>query len=663
MRLRVLFGLIVASLTLPFAAPAQQPAASPPPAAPAAAPAAKPKPPRIPASAFAERSGLSEMALSPDGGKIALKAVPKSGKVHLAVLDSQTRAGLHNLEMPAKNQLEWFRWAGNDRLIVSLSQLGSLWGEEIRFTRLFVYDLTTRSFTFVGKKDMGVIGDDVLFVDPDGQFVLLAMQRTMLDWPSVWRFPLDGTGEKTGKQIQPPKRYVWDWYADNKGVVRLGVEFLDSGNLRIHYRKTEADPYRVIATIDRNKDPDKGIWQMMRIVTESDEGYVIEKGENGYYALRKFNYVSGEAGETVFAQPDRDIEGAWIDEDNKLIGAWWSDDIDRVHWFDPDLKTLQARLDKALKGQQVWIGSRARNRSRMLVWAGREDDPGAWYIYTGATRRLDILFADKPGLDPAQMATPRAVRFNARDGVGLNGYLTLPVGRDPRNLPLIILPHGGPYGVRDKLDFDAEVQFLANRGYAVLQVNYRGSGGYGEGFEKLGDGQIGRKMQDDLDDAMDWAVAQGHADPARVCVVGSSYGGYAALWAVIRNPERYRCAASFAGVTDWNAQLKYDRNFFSRESGKKWKQRVAGDKFNLDEVSPAKQAARLTRPVLLVHGEEDTNVPFKQFTAMKMAAATAGKPIEVLTFPDEGHGFDKAENEAKWFETLGAFLDRHNPAD
>jgi dipeptidyl aminopeptidase/acylaminoacyl peptidase len=209
------------------------------------------------------------------------------------------------------------------------------------------------------------------------------------------------------------------------------------------------------------------------------------------------------------------------------------------------------------------------------------------------------------------------------------------------------------------------VQFLANRGYAVLQPNYRGSGGYGEAFEELGKGQIGRAMQDDIDDAMDWAVAEGIADAKRVCVVGSSYGGYAALWAAIRNPERYRCAASFAGVTDWKKQLAYDRSFLSRKGARKHKERVRGadEEFDLDLVAPAVQAARLTRPVLLAHGEEDSNVPFKQYKLMRDAAAKAGKPIELLPFAEEGHGFDKPENQAKWLDTLETFLGKHNPPD
>jgi dipeptidyl aminopeptidase/acylaminoacyl peptidase len=318
-----------------------------------------------------------------------------------------------------------------------------------------------------------------------------------------------------------------------------------------------------------------------------------------------------------------------------------------------------------LGGKHVKVVSSADDNGRMIIWAGSDVDPGIYYLYDAQKVTLDVFSNPLPGLDPEQLARSEPVHYTARDGTEINGYLTLPRGREAHGLPLIIMPHGGPYGVRDKLAFDTDAQFLASRGYAVLQPNYRGSGGYGESFERLGDGQIGRKMQDDLDDAMDWLVQRGVADPARVCMIGSSYGGYAALWAVIRNPERYRCAASFAGVTDWKKQISYDADSLTSKRTKKLRETVAGtdDSFNLDMVSPLKQIDRLNRPVLLGHGEDDTTVPFDQFTRFRDAAARAHRPLDLVTFPDEGHGFYKHEDRQQWYEALEAFLARNNPAD
>jgi dipeptidyl aminopeptidase/acylaminoacyl peptidase len=625
--------------------------------------ASEARPARIPTADFTETSGLDGPEISPDGNWILLKAV-RGGKGYLAVLDAATRGLVLSIALSDKSDLDWYNWAGNGRILIALSALDTLFAEEVRVTRLYVFDIATRGMSLVGKKTQGIDGDDVLFTDPAGQYVLLEMQRSIYDWPSVWRFPLDGTAEKAGVEVQKPKDGVVSWSTDDAGTVRLGFQIAGSSAVKILYRRSASDDFKAIGKFSEDSKEDD-FWDVLRIVAGSDEGFALKPDDSGRLALRKFNYATRAAGETVFAVPGWDVDGFSLDDSNQPLAAWYTDERDRIAWFEPKMKKLQARLEKALKGSEVWIGSRAKDSSRAIVWQGGPDDPGVYYVFSADKSTLDVLYTNKPRLTPEVLAKPRAIAFKARDGAEIRGFLTLPRGLPPKALPLIVLPHGGPYGVRDKLDYDSEVQFLANRGYVVLQPNYRGSGGYGEAFEKLGDGQIGRAMQDDIDDATDWAVAQGYADPRRVCVVGASYGGYAALWAVIRNPERYRCAASFAGVTDWKKQIGYDRRFLSSKGSKARKAQVRGedDKFDLDLVSPVAQVERLTRPVLLAHGEEDSNVPFKQYKLLRDAAAKAGKPLELLPFAEEGHGFDKPENQGKWLDTLEAFLARHNPAD
>lgn len=640
---------------------AQSPAAAAP-VVPAPA-QAEARPATIPIAALTKSTGISDLKLSPDGKWIAFRSTSKDGLV-LAVLDADTRQLAHKINLPRKSELEWYRWAGSGKLLISFSTETVFFGEDARISRLFHYDLATRAMPFVGKPEMGLEGDDVLYVDPAGEFVLLAMQRTIYDYPSVWRFQLSEKPERGATEVQRATQGIWEWYADDAGAVRMGMAFQSGGKVRVLYRSKPGDPLREIAKITEDNFDDT-IWDVLRITQGSDEGLVLKPGPDGWMAVRKFNYATREVGEVVFSVPGWDIDEATVDDKGQLIAAYHTDDRDRVTWFDPKMKALYARLGKALAGQQVWVTSRAKDDSRMLVWAGNEANPGQTFLYDAAKRTMDGFDTSLPDLDVALTATPKPVSYTTRDKQTIFAYLTLPRGRQPKGLPLIVMPHGGPYGVRDKLEFDSLVQLLANRGYAVLQPNYRGSGGYGKAYSELGAGQIGRAMQDDLDDAMDWAVAQGIADPKRVCMAGASYGGYAALWAVIRNPERYRCAVSFAGVTDWKRQLKYDANFFTRKGAKKWMARVQGEdpNFSLDLVSPVPQIARLTRPVLLSHGDEDTNVPFKQFTLLRDAAAKAGKPIETMVFAGEGHGFDKDENQERWYAAIEAFLAKHNPAD
>ena len=622
---------------------------------------------QIPTSVFAARSPFRDAVLSPDGKRIALSIKAKDVD-NIVIYDAATKQPLLRSSVGEERyELNWFRWAGNDRILLSLSGTTSIYGEEFRYTRLFVTDLTARTTTYVGLSNEGLIGDDVLYVPPDGSYVLLALQDAVVDEPEVRRFPLDGTNTKNAVKVLNRRTNVWDWYADDAGVVRAGF-YVDNNQVTVLYRKTADDPFKAIARFNGNEDGDRAqLYNALKIVGGSDSGLTLAKGPSGKVALRRVNLTSGQIGDVVYENPQADVTDFSVDDNGKPLAASYTDERDRIAWLDPVMANVQARLEKALPGQDAWIMSRAADDSRLLVATSTASDPGAFYVYTAATHSLDWVADFRPGIPLDALAPVKPVSYTARDGTPIHAYLTLPKGRDAKNLPLIIMPHGGPYGVRDTLDYNDEVQFLANRGYAVLQPNYRGSGGYGEAFEKLGDGQIGRTMQDDLDDAEDWAVKQGFADRNRVCVDGASYGGYAALWAVERNPERYRCAASFAGVTDFNKILKYDADFFStRKDRKNWNARVRGsDKtFDMDSVSPARQVAMLKRPVLIAHGKRDSTVPFSQFKEMQNALQSAQfAKADYLVFDKEGHGFDTAEDEQKWYDALEAFLKKNNPAD
>ncbi|MBK8375355.1 alpha/beta hydrolase family protein [Sphingorhabdus sp.] len=566
--------------------------------------------------------------------------------------------------LPEKHSLNWYRWAGPDRLVISLTGISRYEGEEIPTSMLIRYDVNQKQAIPLGRKSQGFIGDDVLYIAPDGEYLLLALQESIFDYPGVYRVNL---ADNSFTEIVRPQSNIWDWIADDKGIVRMGFAYADR-TTRIYYRRTNDEKFNLISKIkDRDDDASKknDLLEVVRVVSGKDEGYVLSNEKTGRFALHKFNYLTREVGEKVFDHPDNDLTSFSLSDDGSTLeSVTYTDDRDRIVWFDAFYKKRQSALEKALPDQEIWLQSRSRDGNKTIVFTTSPTDPGSYFLYDAPGKKLERIAGLNDEIDPTQMAVTKYVRYPARDGLSIPAYLTLPVGRDPKALPLIILPHGGPFGVRDTLDFSSEVQFLANRGFAVLQSNYRGSDSYGEDYYKRGEGQIGRTMQDDLDDGMDWLVKQGIADPARVCIVGSSYGGYAALWGVIRNPERYRCGASFAGVTDWRSQLKYDSRSLKSRYAREWQGRVQGDKdFNLDTVSPVKLAANLQKPVLLTHGDDDTNVPFSQYKSFVAALKKAGKSVETHVYEGEGHGFEDPENEKDWLNRLEAFLAKHNPAD
>ncbi|MGH8403625.1 MAG: alpha/beta hydrolase family protein, partial [Gammaproteobacteria bacterium] len=287
-----------------------------------------------------------------------------------------------------------------------------------------------------------------------------------------------------------------------------------------------------------------------------------------------------------------------------IIAVMTMPGLPALHILDSDAPKAGdlASLYAAFPDQMVEITSNTRDGSEMVIYVHSDRNPGSYYLFNAKDSKVSLLFNALPGIDPQSMASMRPVTFKARDGVVLHGYLTLPPGSNGKNLPLIINPHGGPHGIRDEWGWDPEAQFFASRGYAWLQVNYRGSGGYGMKFQDMGYRHWGTTMQDDLADAVHWAIQQGYADPNRICIYGASYGGYAALENVIRYPDLYKCAVGYVGVYDLTLMAHHgDTHHFA--SGQRYIDVVLGDDdAELEKYSPAYNADKINVPLFLVYG-------------------------------------------------------------
>lgn len=622
---------------------------------------------KIPTEIFATEGDVYKPILSPDGSQMVYRQ-NADGKTFLTIRALSDEKS-YSTTMPDDTDLNWYRWAGNGQVLFSVSSLKQYRGrrgyigDEFRQVEMYLIDTTTRQSRYIGLKNGGPDGDNILHLDPDGSFLLLEVRESIYKYPSVYRIDL-ATNE--AELVVKDQLSIWDWVADNAGTVRMGLSYRQNATL-IYYRSSAAERFKRIDkvkdkdVVDNGKEP---LFDGFNIIAGSDEAYVLSNQKTGRFGLYKFNLKTREIGEKIFDHDTSEVTRfSWYDDGATLRAAYYTDSRDRVHWFDNYLAEQQKMLDQALPDQEVWIASKSRDKSKMIIFSTSPQDPGSFYLYEPAVKKMERFAGVKDQIDPDNMAITTYESYLARDGTKISAYVTIPRGRDPKNLPLIILPHGGPYGIRDTMDFNMETQFLANRGYVVLQPNFRGSGGYGEDFFELGEGQIGRSMQDDLDNGMDWLAKRGIVDPARVCIVGSSYGGYAALWGVTRNPERYRCAASFAGVTDFNTQLRYDRQFFKSRYNRKWKETVKGeDDFDLDNVSPVRMVDQLKRPVLLVHGKKDSNVPYSQFKLYKEKLEDRGADAVFVTYEKEGHGLREFENRKDWLDQLDKFLAEHNPA-
>lgn len=343
------------------------------------------------------------------------------------------------------------------------------------------------------------------------------------------------------------------------------------------------------------------------------------------------------------------------------FGAASGTGVPRATYFDE--ANEDARLHKLLSqqfpGNWVNFESASRDGQTMLFSVRSDRDPGSYYLFDRKSGKADLLFTSMEAIDPDQMAQRRPVKYRARDGLEIHGYLTMPHHPAGAMLPLILIPHGGPHGVSDTWFFDTDAQFLASRGYAVLQLNFRGSGGRGPDFRNAGYRQWSAKIQDDLVDGVKWAIAQGEIDPKRMCVYGASFGGYSAMMLAAREPELFRCAVGYAGAYDLRLLTKTDSAVLDKRVGAAFARYVGTDPMELERNSPVARAANIKAPVLLVHGGQDKRTPPAHAEAMRQALTAAGRPPEWFFVSDEGHGFYNVKNQTEFYSRLETFLAKH----
>lgn len=346
----------------------------------------------------------------------------------------------------------------------------------------------------------------------------------------------------------------------------------------------------------------------------------------------------------------------------ELIGAVFNTGIPEARFIDPDHETARVwrSLQAALPGYGLWISGFSRDGQRAGVNIFSDREPGMFMLLNVEDFHLQELAASRSWVDPERMARVHPIQLEARDGLPLHGLLTLPPGVDePRDLPLIVEVHGGPHGVYDAWGWQPNTQAMASRGYAVLQVNFRGSGGYGHQFEYDAYGQWGAEMQDDVTDATLWAIEQGIADPERICISGGSYGGYSAMMGVIREPDLYRCAFAFVGVYDLEL-IKRTGDIPRSEMGRRYLDRALGtDRAVLRERSPVHHVDRIKADLFIAHGAEDIRAHFRHYHELVAALEKAGIPHETMFVQGEGHGFYQLDNRIALAERMLAFFDRN----
>ena len=396
--------------------------------------------------------------------------------------------------------------------------------------------------------------------------------------------------------------------------------------------------------------------------------YVTANPKKETSALYTFDLASGKPSvEPLVSTPGYDFEGALLTSAGKLLGVRYTTDTIGTHWFDPRMREAQQAVDAALPATVNQISLPARPETPwVLVEAFSDVQPRLTLLYNMETKAFNHIGTAHPDIKPAAMAQQSVVHYKARDGLDIPALLTLPAGRKAKGLPLVVLVHGGPWVRGTHWGWAADTQFLASRGYAVLEPEFRGSTGYGSKHFRAGWKQWGLAMQDDIADGAKWAIAEGMADPARICIAGASYGGYATLMGLVNNPELFKCGIDYVGVTDITLLFEGHWSFQDdiSDDARKYSMplRIGDPKLDAAQfaaTSPLVQAARITQPLLLAYGGADRRVPIYHGRKFYDAVKKTNKDVEWIEYESEGHGWALPENRVDFWTRVEKFLDRN----
>jgi dipeptidyl aminopeptidase/acylaminoacyl peptidase len=611
-------------------------------------------PPEIPVADFFGLSAISQMRFSPDGRFLAALQ-PWEKRQNLIVVDLRKMAKTQITSMK-ENDVAGFLWAGDDRIIFFMDEHGK------ESLSLYAVDADGRN---PGPLDSRRGFAPLARIHGDREWIVVTVAEHRPTLTDVYHFNL-----RTGKirlQARNPGNFNNGWTVDHAGVARLGQSF-ENGVNTVYYRENPKSEWEVLTTF---RDGEQG-WTPVEFDGDNRTLYVASDIDRKTKAIYRYDTKTRTMGELVHADDTYDVaEVIYSEALNRVTAVVYEGERPVTVWLDEGFAKLQRSLDVTLPRTRNSITAASADNSKLLIGAGSDQDPGTYYLYDQKTHAMEKLAALKPGLRPEHLAPMTPITYRARDGLLLHGYLTLPVGREAKGLPLIVHPHGGPYGPRDLWGFNPEVQFYANRGFAVLQINFRGSGGYGDWFERAGHQKWGLEMQDDITDGVKWVIAQGIVDPARIVISGASYGGYAAMAGLVYTPELYCAGINYVGVTD--LMMLVDRPGLGTNdarNGEWWRRTRIGDPFKdkdrLKATSPINFAEQVRVPLLMAYGENDPRVEIAHGSVLarrlKAAGRVEGRDFWFLTEKYEGHGFDKEEKRIAFYQEIDRFLRNAVPA-
>lgn len=600
---------------------------------------------------------FTNIKISPDGTYVAA-SVPLQDATAIAILRTSDMAMVGSFRPPRDNHAGSFDWVSNERLVIGLAQK---WGrlDKPRPTgELYGINADGRSGELLVGYRVGGLNDSQVSAFLTDE--LADDERNVLI--AVWPFAenpytrIERMDAVTGRRIIVARSPVQGAHftTDNTGEVRFALGSGSDNVQKLYYRVQRGEDWVLL----NDEAVSRRVEKPLGFSADGSLAYLWIEQAEGPDAIVSWNPQTNER-HTLLRDEVVDPGLVIYQPGTRIpVGALYYGDVPKARFFDDTSST--ARLYRSLQAalrSPVYITSSTRDGRIVLAQTWSGSNPGDFYRYDTVEKKARLLASRSSWIDPSQSAQVRPVALKARDGLPLHGFLTVPNGKEARLLPMVVVPHGGPIGVFDDGSYEHETQLLAAAGYAVLQINFRGSSNYGRAHTAAARHQWGLRMQDDVTDATRWAIEQGIADGKRICIYGASYGAYAALMGTVREPGLYQCAAGYVGIYD--LPLMFERgDIQSDRSGMNYLRDWLGAPEALAERSPVNLAAQVKVPVFLAAGGEDKRAPTQHTKKMEAALRRAGTPVESLYYKSEGHGFYTQEHQREYYTRLLAFLSR-----
>ncbi|MBN8809091.1 MAG: S9 family peptidase [Sphingomonas sp.] len=623
-------------------------------------------------AAFGAREYVEQISLSPDGNKVAFIS-PTAGRGEALLVADLVAGGTPKMILRSTNDPERLNdchWATDTRLICSIYMNVETDTGRASYSRIVAINADGGGLKMLSERT----SSRALGVAQNG--------GTLLDWGSgngsalITRFAvpessmgthLSSSAEGLGvdlvntstlarRQVEQPGLTAVDYVSDGQGTVRIMATRsrndagYDRSRISYSYRMAGSRQWKPLTTVIDQGD---GLVGFVPYAVDPDLNVVYGlESKSGRQALYSLSLDGNLTRKLVFDRPDVDVDDLIrIGRRNRVVGVSYITDRRETVFFDPDLQALRAALPKALPGKLISFIDSSADEKRLLLFAGSDTDPGTYYVFDRGKRSLEEVIPSRPDLAKTALAAVRPITYRAADGTDIPAYLTLPVGSTGKNLPAIVMPHGGP-GARDEWGFDWLSQFFAARGYAVIQPNFRGSTGYGDSWYQKNGFQSWRTSIGDVDDAGRWLVKTGIADPGKLAIVGWSYGGYAALQGSVLDPALFKAVVGIAPVTDLETLRNESANFTNFPQVDAF----IGHGPWVVEGSPARAAARIKAPVLLFHGDRDLNVGVGESRMMVSRLRAAGGTAELVEFKGLDHQLDDNQIRTQMLTRIDTFL-------